>query len=87
VCRPRGLCWSCFYTPGIRDLYPSTSKFGRRGLGNFYGRAPLPPFPTGVLPGSPEKIAILAQRADLRQELFHPDDATLAGTPGLAQVG
>lgn len=27
VCRPRGLCWRCYYTPGVRDLYPSTSKF------------------------------------------------------------
>ena len=26
--RPRGLCWSCYYKPGVRDLYPSTSKFG-----------------------------------------------------------
>ena len=38
VNRPRGLCWSCYYTPGVRDLYPSTSKFARRGVGNFTGR-------------------------------------------------
>ncbi|TXH10615.1 MAG: hypothetical protein E6R03_15180 [Hyphomicrobiaceae bacterium] len=25
--RPRGLCWSCFYRPGVRELYPVTSKF------------------------------------------------------------
>lgn len=25
--RPRGLCWKCYYTPGVRDLFPSTSKF------------------------------------------------------------
>ena len=30
--RPRGLCWTCYYTPGLRDQYPSTSKFGRRGV-------------------------------------------------------
>ena len=29
VNRPRGLCWSCYYTPGVRDQYPSTSKFAR----------------------------------------------------------
>jgi len=28
-----------------------------------------------ALPGTPEKIAILTQRASLGQELFHPDDA------------
>lgn len=26
VCRPRGLCWNCFYKPGVRDLYPSTAR-------------------------------------------------------------
>jgi hypothetical protein len=75
ICRPRKLCWSCYYRPGVRELYPSTSKFGRRGVGNFYGAAPLPPFPTSAPPGSPEKIALLVQRAQLRQQLFHPNDA------------
>jgi len=30
---PAGLCWSCYYAPGVRDQYPSTSKFRppRRG--------------------------------------------------------
>src|SRR5262249_29501482 len=54
--RPRGLCWSCYYTPGVRDLYPSTSKFARRGVGNFNGRSKLPPCPTDALPGTPEKV-------------------------------
>jgi hypothetical protein len=31
VNRPRGMCWSCYYTPGVKDLYPTTSKYGRRG--------------------------------------------------------
>jgi hypothetical protein len=78
ISRPRKLCWSCFYTPGVRELYPSTSKFGRRGLGNFFGKAPLPPFPTQALPGSADKVALLTQRAQERQQLFHPDDATCA---------
>lgn len=25
--RHRGLCWSCYYKPGVRELYPSTSKY------------------------------------------------------------
>jgi hypothetical protein len=75
VSRPRGLCWSCYYRPGIRDQYPSTSKFGRRGLGLFYGRVPLPSQPTAALPGSSEKVAVLEQRARLKQALWHPDDA------------
>lgn len=27
VNRPRGLCWHCYYTPGVRALYPSTNKY------------------------------------------------------------
>jgi hypothetical protein len=73
--RPRGLCWSCYYRPGIRDLYPSTSKFARRGVGLFHRHAPLPPFPTTALPGSLEKIAILEERARLGVALWHPLDA------------
>ena len=75
VNRPRGLCWSCYYTPGVKDLYPSTSKFARRGVGNFSGAAPLPTHVTSTLPGSREKLAILIERARLKQSLFHPDDA------------
>ena len=77
VSRPRGLCWVCYYTPGVRDLYPTTSKYGRRGVGNITGNAPLPAFPTSALPGTPEKIAVLEERARLKQCLWHPDDATL----------
>jgi hypothetical protein len=59
----------------LRDLYPSTSKFVRRGIGDFYKSAPPPPIPTSALPGSPEKLAVLAERARLKQALWHPDDA------------
>jgi hypothetical protein len=75
--RPRGLCWSCYYTPGVRELYPSTSKFARRGVGDFNGRACLPPAPTAALPGTPEKVAVLIERARLRQDLWHPADAPM----------
>lgn len=76
VSRPRGLCWACYYTPGVREQYPSTSKFAREGVGNRGFRRSLPPpFPTDALPGTPEKIAVLAERARLGQELWHPEDA------------
>jgi hypothetical protein len=75
--RPRGLCWSCYYTPGLREQYPSTSKFARRGLDDFYGKTALPPAPTSAMPGTPEKIAILEERARLRQSLWHPMDAPM----------
>ena len=72
--RPRGLCWTCYYTPGVRELYPSTSKFARRGVGNFCGTAPLPDSATDAGPGTEEKILILMERAAKRQALFHPGD-------------
>lgn len=90
VNRPRGLCWSCYYLPGIRDRFPSESKYGQRPIDDFCGRAKLPPAPTGALPGSPEKIAILSQRAQARQSLWHPLDANMsrrASAALLAEVG
>ena len=75
ISRPRRLCWACFYKPGVRDLYPSTSKYGRRGPGNCYRNAPVPTFSTPALPGTPEKMAVLEERARLRQSLWHPEDA------------
>jgi hypothetical protein len=74
--RPRGLCWSCYYTPGVRDMYPSTSKFARRGVADFNGRARLPE-PTDALPGTPEKVRVLEERARQGQQLWHPLDAKL----------
>lgn len=77
VSRPRGLCWVCYYTPGVRDLFPSTSKFGRRGHANHNDAPPLATLPTLAPPGSPEKIAVLEERARLHQALWHPGDARL----------
>lgn len=85
--RPRGLCWSCYYTPGVRDQYPSTSKFARRGLEDFNGRVPLPPFPTAAMPGTPEKVAVLEERARMRVSLWHPLDAPVLAESELLEVG
>src|SRR5688500_4225283 len=87
ISRPRGLCWNCYYLPGVREQVPSTSKFGRRGPGKLFAAAALWLFPTVAPPASSEKVAILEQRAALHQELFHPDDATLEPAVRLAQVG
>lgn len=75
--RPRGLCWSCYYKPGVREMYPSTSKFARRGVGNFNGPSSLAAQPTSALPGTPEKVAILEERARLGLSLWHPLDAPM----------
>jgi hypothetical protein len=81
------LCWTCYYTPGLRERYPSTSKFGQRGIGDFNGRAALPPEPTRALPGSPEKVRILALRARQRLSLWHPGDAAMDKENRLAGLG
>jgi hypothetical protein len=73
VCRPRGLCWVCYYAPGVRYLYPSDSPSARRGLGNSQERLPLPT-PTKVPPGE-ERVPVLASRAEAGLELWHPLDA------------
>lgn len=74
--RPRGLCWSCYYSPGVREQYPSTSKFARRGVKDFNGRTKLGE-PTTALPGTEEKVRVLMERARLGQSLFHPLDARI----------
>ena len=72
----------------MRELYPSTSKFARRGEGNFTGDIPLPSFPTNCMPGTPEKVAILSERVRLRQSLWHPCDATITvPAPALQMAG
>lgn len=81
VNRPRGLCWSCYYTPGVKDQYPSTSKYARRGEGNFNGAVPFAPEPTTAPPGSPEKMAVLEMRAKMKLALWHPLDAKYEGDP------
>lgn len=73
VNRPRGLCWDCYYAPGVRERYPSTSKFARRSKPDFFGSLLLPT-PTDAPPGSEEKMAVLAARAAAGESLFHPDD-------------
>lgn len=75
VNRPRGLCWSCYYTPGVRNLYGvSDSKFNRRGVGNTTVGISLPPNPTTAPPASEEKLEVLEQRAAAGYALWHPDD-------------
>lgn len=80
VNRPRGLCWSCYYTQGVRERYPSTSKHARRGLGQFESTV-QPLVPTTAPPGTLEKLAVMEMRIRHHQALWHPLDATYPGDP------
>ena len=85
--RPRGLCWSCYYRPGVRDQYPSTSKYARRGVVDFNGKTAQAALPTNALPGTEEKVAVLADRARLGLSLWHPLDARVSGGVLVAAAG
>ena len=74
--RPRGLCYACYhYTPEVRRLYEVSDRFPGRGHGTEpAGRRSLPT-PTDAPPGTREKVAVLAGRAERGEHLFHPADA------------
>lgn len=71
----RGLCWTCYYTPGVRERFPPTSRFANRGVPDGDDARPLPPTPTSAPRGSEAKIRALQERARLRASLWHPKDA------------
>jgi hypothetical protein len=75
VTRPKQLCWTCYYTPGVRHPYPSAARPSGHGVTRPHDARPLPAHPTTALPGSPEKVAILEQRAALGAALWHPLDS------------
>jgi hypothetical protein len=90
------LCWRCYYTPGVSERYPSTSKYcplsclspGRDGgIPDYCGPSQPPEGPTVAPAGSPEKIAVLADRAAARRELWHPADSCTVVTRPAAVVG
>jgi hypothetical protein len=62
VSRPRGLGWRCYYTPAVRALYPSGSKYARRSDLAPDAPPPLPPTDaTDLLPG-PDRVLVYAGR-------------------------
>lgn len=87
VSRPRGLCWVCYYRPGVRERYGPLGTRGRRGVGNEPssgrgGNGPQRPgsrlpVPTAARPGSAEKLAVLVARAAAGEVLFHPADGAM----------
>lgn len=80
VSRPRGLCYRCYYTPAVRNMYTSTSKYGRRGIQDCESE-PVLPSPTRAWPGSPAKVAVLEERAMAGVCLFSPQDPALFHLP------
>lgn len=82
VNRHRGLCWTCYHTPSIRQAYATDSTYGQIGHGaDVAGGYALPDRPTDTIPGSEERIRVLQERAAQGVSLFHPADARRELTP------
>lgn len=80
VNRPRGLCWTCYYTPAISNLYPSTHKHAPKCHGSTRN-VPPPRAPTEAPVGSAAKVEVLAGRADSRTSLWHDGDSRVRVRP------
>lgn len=74
IARSRRLCVPCFNDKDIRERYPITSKFARRGAGIDNHGEKLPASTTDESPGSDEKIKVMIERLERGESLFHPDD-------------
>lgn len=74
VNRPRGLCWSCYYTHGVRDKYEAETIGPGRGILSTSAVLPLAPRPCPFPAGSEERIQCYADRAAAGYAIFHPDD-------------
>jgi hypothetical protein len=74
ISRPRGLCWSCYYSADVRSRFPPRAPLGIGVRGT-----KLPEQPTSALPGSPEKVQVLCERCERGEILWHPLDAVIQG--------
>ena len=72
VSRPRGLCSSCYYRREIREQYAVVAQAYDTDRHNQHRH--VLGTPTRALPGTPEKVAVLMERARLGQALWHLQD-------------
>lgn len=80
--RARGLCWGCYQDPGVRALYPSTSKYAVRGLGNGNRAAPPAAQPTSMPAGTLARMREYRRRLLRGESLHHPGDNPAIGRDG-----
>jgi hypothetical protein len=84
--RRRGLCRTCYKRPQVRALFPPHHETH----GNRIARR-LPSHPTRAIPGTAEKIAVMAERESRGELLHHPDDLRLykplCDEPDLYEIG
>ncbi len=79
--KARGLCANCHSRPHVRWRYASQSKYAqteaRLGVPADFMGLGEPTEPTDAIPGTSEKKDVLRERVQRRQQLHHPEDATL----------
>lgn len=73
--RPRGLCWHCYTRRSVRARHQHIKPRAVVRMAQDE-REPLPAAPTQELPGTKEKLAVLAQRLWNGESLWHPQDRT-----------
>jgi len=73
--RPGRLCRTCYDQPDVREHYLAGCVRACVSPTPTSSLSPRPAHPTAALPGTPEKMAVMAQRALQGASLFHPDDA------------
>lgn len=71
ISRPRKLCWTCYYTPGVKERFPKETSDAFI-VDNT--TKPLPKEPTMARPGTEEKIQVFRERIMRGEHLHHPDD-------------
>lgn len=85
ISRPRRLCWACYYLAGVRESYPSTSVYARRGYGTGRMTSSTTTASTEYSPGTAEKLQVMSARAERGESLCHSGDrqidAPFVGTP------
>lgn len=73
--KSRNLCLACYQKPESEPLKIETRHRVERNTNAFLEPIGLPDHPTEFLPGSEEKMAVMAQRLEDLREIHHPDDA------------
>ena len=75
--KSRNLCLACYQRPESDPLKIETRHRVERDTQSIFTPTGLADHPTEYLPGSNEKMEVMAQRLQDGREIHHPDDASL----------
>ena len=75
--KSRNLCLACYQRPESEPLKIETRHRVERDTNSLMSPTGLPDHPTHHLPGSNEKMEVMAQRVQDGREIHHPDDAVV----------